>query len=188
MSRDGLWARWPERTRLRAFGVASLCAFAMSYWVGRSGEPLRTDASPFGIVSLELAGTPVVAQRISAAWGETGRQVAQFNIRIDYLYLIAYGIALSIGCAVARRWWAGRSRWLADLGGPLTWAMLVAALSDACENVMLWQMLHDPADAHWTQLARGFAVVKFALLAVGLLYILCGAFSRIGQRRGRVAR
>lgn len=184
MSRDGLWRTLSERTRLRAFGGASLCAFAMSSWVGSTGARLRTDASPFGIVSLELAGTPEVAQRIYAAWGETGQQVAQFNIRIDYLYLIAYGIALSIGCAVARRWWAGRSRQLAHLGGPLTWAMLVAALSDACENVMLWQMLHNPVDARWPSLARGFAVLKFALLAVGLLYILCGAFSRIGQRRG----
>ena len=188
MNPDGLWSSLSDRTRLRLFGVASLGAVAMSYWVGISGEVLRTAASPFGIVSLELAGTPEVAQRIYAAWGETGHAAAQFNIRIDFLYLLAYGVALSIGCAVARRWWAGRSPALAQLGAPLTWAMLVAALSDACENAMLWHMIHDPANALWTQLARGFAVVKFALLVAGVLYITCGAFSRIGQRRGTTRR
>jgi hypothetical protein len=179
----GLWSTLTERTRIRAFGLASLAAFGMSYWVGSTGEVLRTDVSPFGIVSLELAGTPEVAQRIYDAWGETGQVAAQFNIRIDFLYLVAYGLALSIGCAVARRWWQRRSALLARAGAALTWLMLVAALSDACENAMLWQMLHDPANALWAQLARGFALVKFALLGVGLLYIMLGAFSRIGQRR-----
>lgn len=183
MSGAGLWSTLTERNRLRAFGLASLAAFGMSYWVGSTGEVLRTAASPFGIVSLELAGTPEVAQRIYAAWGESGHEAAQFNITIDFLYLLAYGFALSIGCAVARLWWQRRSALLGRVGAALTWLMLVAALSDACENAMLWHMLHDTTNTLWPTLARGFALVKFALLGVGLLYIMTGAFSRIGQRR-----
>lgn len=180
---DGLWATLGERNRLRAFGAASLVAFGLSYWVGITGDELRTAASPFGIVSLELAGTVDVAQRIYAAWGESGHQLAQQNLRIDCLYLLAYGIALSLGCAVARHWWMGRSTRLAAFGALLTWAMLAAAASDACENVMLWHALHDPANPRWLSLARIFAITKFALLAVGMLYIMTGAFNRIGQRR-----
>ncbi len=183
MSNAGLWSTLTERTRLRAFGVASLAAFAMSAWVGSTGEVLRTAASPFGIVSLELAGTVDAAQRIYAAWGETGHQAAQFNIKIDFLYLIAYGIALSLGCAVARLWWARRSAPLARLGALLTWLMFVAAFSDACENAMMWHAIHDTTNALWPMLSRVFAIIKFALLAVGLFYIMFGAFSRIGQRR-----
>lgn len=179
----GLWSALTERTRLRLFGAASLAAFAMSYWVGVTGAVLRTTASPLGIVSLELAGTPAVAERILTAWGETGIAAAQFNIQIDFLYLITYGIALSVGCAVSRVWWQRRSAAMARLGALLTWAMLIAACSDAAENAMMWQGMNDTTNALWPALARIFALVKFALLLAGLLYIMTGAFSRIGARR-----
>ena len=183
MSGHGLWSELTERTRMRAFGIASLAAFGMAYWVGVSGQALRTSASPFGIVSLELAGTPAQAQRIYDAWGETGRQVARFNIQIDFLYLVAYGIALSLGCAVARLWWQPRSALLARAGAALTWLMPAAAGSDAVENMMMWNAMGDTTQALWPALARVFAIAKFAILGVGLLYIMLGAFSRIGQRR-----
>ena len=168
---------------MRAFAIASVAAFAMSYWVGATGAVLQTAASPLGIVSLELAGTPAVAQQIYAAWGESGHRAAQYNIKIDFLYLMVYGVALSIGCAVARRWWLPRSVRLAQLGAALTWMMLVAAASDACENAMMWHAIHDTTNALWPALARVFAIGKFALIAVGLLYILCGAVSRMWHRR-----
>lgn len=155
----------------------------MSYWVGATGMVLRTNASPLGIVSLELAGTPAVAQQIYAAWGDTGREAARFNIRIDFLYLIAYGVALSLGCAVAGVWWQRRSALLARLGGWLAWGMLVAAGSDACENGAMLRGLSDPATALWPAVARICAIVKFTLLLAGVLYIMTGAFSRIGRRR-----
>ena len=183
MSSDGLWSSLTERTRLRAFGLASLIAFGLSYWVGVTGEQLRTNVSLFGIVSFELAGTPAVVQQIMAAWGDTGQQAARFNIRIDFLYLLGYGVALSLGCAVARLWWQRRSAPLARVGALLTYAMLIAACSDACENVAMLRAMSDPASATWPTLARLFAIVKFALLAVGLFYIMSGAFMRIGQRR-----
>jgi hypothetical protein len=169
--------------RLRLFGGASLVAFGMSTWVARTGEVLRIPTSRAGIVSFELAGTPEAAQRITAAWGTAGVEAALFNIRIDFLYLVAYGVALSLGCAVARVWWQRRSAPLAQLGALLTYAMLIAACSDACENTLMLRAISEPTKALWPQLARVFALVKFALLAVGLLYILGGMFGRIGQRR-----
>ena len=183
MNAEGLWSGLTERNRMRAFAIASVAAFGMAYWVGATGAVLRTAASPLGIVSLELAGTPAVAQRIYDAWGESGHQAAQYNIKIDLLYLLAYGVALSIGCAVARRWWQHRSAALARVGAALTWVMLLAAASDACENAMMWHAIHDTTNALWPALARAFAIVKFALIAVGLLYILAGAFSRMGGRQ-----
>ena len=155
----------------------------MSYWVGATGAVLRTNVSPLGIVSLELAGTPVVAQQIYAAWGDAGREAARFNIRIDFLSLVAYGVALSLGCAVARVWWQRRSAPLARLGMWLAWGMLVAAGSDACENGAMLRGLSDPANALWPAAARICAIAKFTLLLAGVLYIIAGAFSRIGRRR-----
>lgn len=178
----GLWASLGERQQLRWFGAASLVAFGLSYWVGITGQALRTAASPFGIVSLELAGTAEAAQRIHAAWGATGREAAAFNIRIDFLYLLAYGIALSIGCAVASTWWGRRSARMASLGPAMSLAMLLAAGCDAVENVAMLLALRDPGNALWPMLARVCAMVKFALLPLGLLYVMTGAFTRIGTR------
>lgn len=178
----GLWAGLSERHQLRWFGAASLVAFGLSYWVGITGEVLRTAVSPFGIVSLELAGSADAAQRIHAAWGEAGRRAAAFNIRIDFLYLLAYGIALSIGCAVAATWWGRRSTRMASLGPAMSLAMLLAAACDAVENVAMLLGLGDPGNGFWPILARACAMVKFALLPLGLLYVMTGAFTRIGTR------
>jgi len=179
---NGIWSTFPTQVRLRVFGITSLIAFGMSYWVSITGEVLRTTVGPLGIVSLELAGTPEAAQAIYAAWGETGMQAARFNIGIDFLYLVSYGVALSIGCSLASAWWARRSPRMAGYGGAMSIAVLVAAGCDALENGAMLGGMQDVSNPLWPMLAKSFAVVKFALLLPALLYLMTGAFTRIGTR------
>lgn len=183
MTARSLWSRLSDPVRLRVFVAAAVAAFGMSAWVTKTGIILRTGAAPLGIVSFELAGTPAVVQRIMAAWSDAGQAAARFNIRIDFLYLLAYGIALSVGCVVASGWWARRSQAVARLGAPMSVAMLIAAGSDALENLMMLSAMDDPVNALFPMLARAFALLKFGLLIMGLVYILTGAFTRIGTRR-----
>lgn len=186
---NGLWSTLPIHIRLRVFGVMSLIAFGMSYWVSITGEVLRTTVGPLGIVSLELAGTPVAAQLIYAAWGASGMQAARFNIGIDFLYLLSYGIALSVGCSLASVWWARRSLRMAGYGGAMSIAVLVAAICDAVENVAMLRSMQDVSNPLWPTLAKSCAIVKFSLLLPALLYLMTGAFTRIGTRNrpGQVA-
>ena len=68
----------------------------------------------------------------------------------------------------------GRAR-LASAGRAVAWAAPVAAALDAAENVALLQVLSDHVDQPWPAIAFGFASVKFALLAVVVVYLVVGA-------------
>jgi hypothetical protein len=61
-----------------------------------TGAPLKTAASPNGIISFEFAGEIAVAQRMVDSWGATGRIYAALNLGLDYLFLAVYACAIGI--------------------------------------------------------------------------------------------
>jgi len=152
--------------------------------------PLRTPAAPNGIVSFELAGTPIRAQAILDSWLEVGYLIghgpgqvapyfisraysfAAFGLGLDYLFMPLYATALALGILLA----AGRhpGRFL-TLGAWLGWGAYAAALFDAVENYALARILL--VNAVWLpylQVAAFSASVKFGLLLLGLCYGLVG--------------
>lgn len=60
--------------------------------------PLTTPAAPQGIISLELAGTEANARTIIDSWGALAREHALFSVKLDYLFLLTYSTAISLGC------------------------------------------------------------------------------------------
>jgi len=133
--------------------------------------PLRTSAAPNGIVSYELAGNIKPAAEILGSWDTRAQLFAAFGLGLDYLFMPAYALALSLGILLA----AGRHPGaFAKLGAPLGWGALLAALFDAVENFALWQFMLGDFQALWPRLAAFCAGVKFALLLVGLAYALIG--------------
>jgi hypothetical protein len=162
-------------------------------------QPLRTDASPYGIVSLELARTPQAAQSIMDRW--TGRTViysdgahsnaitnapgepflynaepmlyAAFGLGLDYLFMRVYGLALSFATLLVAQRRTGRIRSLLILAG---YGAFVAALFDAVENYSLFQVLLGRIGSIYPEMAAFCATVKFGLLAFGILVALIGWF------------
>jgi hypothetical protein len=133
--------------------------------------PLRTAAAPNGIVSYELAQTPDAAQAMINSWDARAQLFAAFGLGIDYLFMPAYALTLSLGILLA----AGRHPGVfARLGTWLGWGALAAALFDAVENFSLWQILTGNIQPNWPGLAATCATVKFALLLLGLAYALPG--------------
>lgn len=128
-----------------------------------------------GIIELEFTGTAAKAEQHYEDLGPDGRSAARTSLLLDYPYLVAYGLFLAGACvAVAdRARAAGRPR-LAALGTPVAWGALGAAASDAIENAMLLLILGGHTDQPWPALAFGFAAVKFALVAIALLYAVVG--------------
>ena len=133
--------------------------------------PLRTAAAPSGIVSYELAGTPAAAQSILASWDARDRLFAAFGLGLDYLFMPAYALTLSLGILLAAGRHAGA---FAKLGAPLGWGALAAALFDAVENFSLWHFMLGDFQVLWPRLASICATVKFTLLLLGLAYALIG--------------
>lgn len=133
--------------------------------------PLRTSAAPNGIVSYELAGNIKPAVEILGSWDARAQLFAAFGLGLDYLFMPAYALALSLGILLA----AGRHPGaFAKIGAWLGWGALAAALFDALENFALWQFMLGDFQALWPSLAANCTTVKFSLLIVGLLYALIG--------------
>jgi hypothetical protein len=133
--------------------------------------PLRTEAAPNGIVSFELAGDAGTAADILASWDARAQLFAAFGLGLDYLFMPAYALALSLGILLA----AGRHPGMFErIGAWLGWGALAAAIFDALENFSLWQVMQGDLQALWPRLAAICATVKFGLLILGLVYALTG--------------
>ena len=133
--------------------------------------PLRTPAAPNGIVSFELAGNIKPAAEILGSWDARAQLFAAFGLGLDYLFMPAYALALSLGILLAAGRHAGA---FAKLGAWLGWGALIAPLFDAVENFSLWQLMLGDFQALWPRLAALCATLKFVFLLLGLAYALIG--------------
>jgi hypothetical protein len=161
-----------------------LLVFALLLMVAQQvlGRPLITPAAPSGIVSFELAGGLSNAWEMLASWGPTGRVYAGLSLGTDYLFLVAYSIAISLGCVLSSRRFLQRSGYLSGVGAILAWAIFGAALFDSVENYALIQVLLGAEQSLWPVLARICAIPKFLIVGLGLLYILLGAMTWLAAK------
>ena len=176
------YQRIPVRHRLAVFLPFFALTLILSIVLQAVDAPLKTTAAPQGIVSYELAGNVVEAQRILDSWNPTARLYAAFSLGLDYFYMPAYAIAIGLACAWAAELWSRRRGALALVGVGLAWGLLMAALCDAAENVALVTMLLSGVREPWPALARGCAAVKFLLVGVGLVYALISAIAWLRSR------
>jgi hypothetical protein len=176
--------RWPVLALL----------LALSLWLGTKagadGYLYNDKIAPYGIVSLELAGDATEASRIISFWDLWGaRDDALRSIAYDYIFLLFYSTTLALACVIAASLpGRDRSSWYARLGLGLAWAQWLAALLDVIENVALTKMLTAPrVGDSWPVVAWWCAIPKFALIILGLLYIVAaGVVWFVFWGRGRL--
>lgn len=167
-----MWHPWDEldrAVRLYAFAATAVPTMGLSVLMMRLDRPLRARGA--GIVQLQLAGSADRARGILDRWGEDGRVAAAFQLGFDYLYLVVYALAVSLGCVVAAGWWGRVGGPLPAAGPVLAWGAFAAGLLDAVENYALWRCLSRDEDEWWPGVARWCAVGQFALLLLALGYI-----------------
>lgn len=178
-----------HRARIYLLIVAGIVAIALLTIMVRIDQPLRTAAAPHGIVSFELAGSPEAVQRILKSWGPEGRRNATLSLRLDYAFLVAYAMVISILCGIAAGAWpAGhpRIRWTGIILAGCQW---LAALLDAIENLLLQNILTGSTTTYLPLVARWCALAKFTLIACGWLYILLsGGIRVIGHFKSQTGR
>lgn len=172
----------PLSVHRRAFVMFLVLALVLLVAMRALDAPLKNVVSPSGIVSFELAGELRLAQRIVEAWGPAGRVYAGLSLGLDYLFMVAYASSISLGCVLVAHSSAQRAAWVARLGVALAWAVWAAALLDAVENWALIQVLLGSQAPGWPAVARGCALPKFAIVALGLVYIGGGAIVALGTK------
>ena len=133
--------------------------------------PLRNPVSPAGIVSFELAGTPERADLIIQHWDAHAQLFAAFGLGFDYLFMIVYGLTISLGVLMAA---SRHGEKFVKGGNYVGWGILAASLLDAIENFALWRLLSSTATIFCPRLAAISATVKFVLILLSLAFALVG--------------
>ncbi len=175
------WTWLPERRRAAVLGGSLALTILLMGVLQASGRSLRSEAAPAGIVSLELAGSLSATNEILADWEAEQRTAAGFNLGIDFLFLFAYGISISLACAILSQLY-DRESWPRAAGAFLSWAALLAAGLDAVENVALTRLLFGSQAPFLPPLAQLMAILKFGLVFAGLSYIVLAAIFYVRRR------
>jgi hypothetical protein len=152
----------------RLWIASSLLALAMAALMGVAGRTLCAEAAPLGIVSFQFSWTPEGAARILDGWDASQRAAALFSTRMDFAFLLSYGISLSAGALL----FGGRFAGAASAGAA------AAAIADAFENVLLIRLLEFGPASGGAGAMGAAASVKFALVSAALLYVGVGAGRR----------
>jgi hypothetical protein len=94
---------------------------------------------------------------------------AAFELGLDYLFMPAYALALSVGILLASGRHGGILR---RAGSWMGWVTFAAAGFDAVENYGLFRMMTGGPMGSWPQAAAACATAKFGLLLAGILFAL----------------
>lgn len=141
----------------------------------KTGASLKTPATPMGIVNLELASNDTQVNAILKAWTATvdtdNISAARLNTWLDFIFLFFYSFFLSASCirlgAVIRGGY-GRA------GSLMAQAALLAGFLDILENAGMLMSLNGNVYNNIALLTWSFSVIKWALVALVIVYLLCG--------------
>ena len=139
-------------------------------------------SAPYGIFSFELAGSLDKSVEIINSWSPLAKTFAGLSLGFDFLFLIIYNflIALLIH-KLNERLWVGKSFY--KIGELLIWAMFFTAIFDAVENVSLIKLLVGKHEEYWSSIAFSFALAKFIMIGISILYLLSNTIVLLFKKR-----
>lgn len=150
----------------------------MIYIMMTTGAPLKTDATPKGILHLEFAYDKAHVDTILTAWGNSDRiNAAIINTYWDFCFLLFYGLLLFTACRMLSEKFIAGSR-KNNTGRFFAKAAILAAVLDMGENTGMLQTLYEngnPATWWVTTICAG---VKWLLVLSVIVYILAALCMR----------
>ena len=160
--------------RRRVIVVTFVMSAILLFALRTLDAPLRTSAAPRGIVSFELAQNYDASRQILDSWSTDAKVYAALSLGLDYLFLIVYALFISSACIQVATALKGDHSVFLCMAGVLAWAQFIAAFLDAIENLALIHLLLNSSRSWLPCLARGCAIVKFSIVAAGLIFIFGG--------------
>lgn len=126
------------------------------------------------ILGLEFAGSSDQVSQIASEWGSHGVYLARLSLWIDFGFMVSYGAFFTLA-GLATRDFARERDWraLATAGLVVPYFAVVAAIFDACEN-SIWLLALGGHATSLAPVATGCAIAKFALIALAIVYAICG--------------
>ena len=152
-------------------------------------DPSHVSHGP-SILAFEFAGSKPRAAQILTEWGPKGRNAAHLSLILDYGYMLSYGLLFMLaGFAIrdtarTREW-----RRFAAAGTIIPFFAIAAAIFDATENIALLLTLAGRGGSVAPPFATVCSTIKFTLVSIAILYVVCGLAFRAGRRTpGEAAR
>ena len=151
--------------RLRRVAVPALVLYALALL------PFVLVGEPNEMIRLQLAGSVSKAHDIVSSWSNAATVDMAFLQGVDELHPLVYGLLLALGAIWAGRRLAGRgARWAPFVA----WLALTAGAFDLLENVGMVVMIRGDVEAPWPTVTTAFAIVKFSLIVVAVVYLIAG--------------
>lgn len=138
------------------------------------GNPMITEIAPGGIISFELAKDIDKSITIISSWNLNAKVNAGLSLGIDFLFLVVYSIFFSSACYLVAQKFIRINTFLYKFGLLIAQLQFIAALFDAIENVALIKLLLGSQKEIYSLIAYYFASMKFAIIAIGIIYIIIG--------------
>jgi hypothetical protein len=149
--------------------------------MGKTGAPLKTAATPNGILNLEFAYDTVKTNTVIQAWsaGDNNNIIsdAQINTYLDFIFIFFYALFLFYTCDKIAR--ISKSKAGAMIANGIIWAGLL----DILENAGMLMTLSGKVSGTAAFMTTFFSVLKWGLVIVAVLYLLFGAIQLIAQKK-----
>lgn len=149
--------------------------------MGKTGAPLKTAATPNGILQLEFAYNTEKTSTVIQAWAPDGNSnrihAAQINTYLDFIFLFFYTLFLFFTCDKIAR--ISKSKTGAMIANGIIWAGLL----DVLENAGMLFTLAGNTSGTIAFMTTFFSVIKWALAAAAVLYVLVGCIQLIAAKK-----
>ncbi len=158
-----------RKLSLLLFGLVVVMVVIMRFL----DAPLKNEISPQGIVSFELAKDVDRSVAIIDSWDTIAKTSAKWSMAFDFLFLIVYGLFIGLMIHKLNRVWSRSS--FHSLGTVMIYLVFLASFFDIIENISLILLLRGSIEQIWSSVAYYFAIMKFIILAVALLFVIVSA-------------
>ena len=143
---------------------------------------IQNNETAQGIISFELAKDLSKSEAILNAWNMESKTAAGMSLGFDFLFLLVYALFISILIhTLNERLWKHTK--IYTIGVILIWCMFLAALFDMIENVALIKLLLGDLQQKWSSIAYYFAISKFSLLFIGILFIVLNSIISLFKKK-----
>lgn len=148
--------------------VAAILSVIMIIVLRWQGSDLVTATSTGGILNLEFAGTPERLAELMSRWDLS---VVKINIWLDFLFIVAYVLFLSVAAELCADKWPEQTvpRQAGYFFAKLAY---LAGILDIAENLLMMQSIEGNYSITTLQLTFYFAMIKFMLAAIIIVYLL----------------
>lgn len=147
--------------------IAALATVVMIVVMRWMGIGLESKVSPLGIVSFELTNTFNEAKEIIQA---VGQRPLQWNIAVDFLFLIAYSFFFFLCCKALMDNY--RSSGLKTIGLIFLELSVLVGVLDLIENIAMLITLGGYGSDISVGVSHWAAIAKFSLVALVIVYII----------------